>query len=489
MRTTEPLSPPGPSLSPRARRASRKKQGFALLLSLVAIAILSILVTDLHETTGMSFSAATAERDQLRAEYLARSGVNLTRMLIGQEKNLRQLLAMPYQLVLKRPPPQLPIWKFANALLRPFEDYDGSKEDVASLGIDLDRTEGLGKLDGTFEVDASAENGKININDPRMQELAVGQANVAGLFYSLLGGYMPSPNKYDPLFSKFDEKGRLTTRLDVIANVIDWWDMDGQKVAFDPLLSTVQNQGGEDAEYYRSQVEPYAIKNAPFDTMEELRLVQGMTDDIWATFVEPDVEDPSRRQLTVYGLSRVNPNEAEPQVLLARICTFKEVRNQPLCSDQSGIEPRKFITLLTTARAIANGVPWFSRSSDFIKFITGAQDSLYSMLASLLGGGGRGGLGGAAAGGGAPAAAPAALAASSPLLFTPLIIKDQEVMAAMRRTFGTTGYIFTIDVTGRAGNAQRRIRAVINTDPKWTPPKPNAGKLPPLGIFAYYRLD
>jgi len=59
----------------------------------------------------------------------------------------------------------------------------------------------------------------------------------------------------------------------------------------------------------------------------------------------------------------------------------------------------------------------------------------------------------------------------------------------MRRTFSTTGYQFTIEVTGRSGSAQRRIRAVINTDPQWTPPKPNAGKLPPLGIFAYYRLD
>ncbi len=462
-------------------RRARAKQGFALLLSLIAIAILSILVTDLHETTGISFSAATAERDQLRAEYLAKSGVNLTRMLIGQEKNLRQLLAAPYQLLLKRPPPQLPIWRFANTLLKPFADFDASKSEVIGAGFDADRAEGLGKLEGTFEVAACAENGKINVNDPRVQDLAAGQANVAGLLYSLLGGYQPSPNKYDPLFSQFDEKGRLTSRLDLISSVLDWWDQDGQRAAFDPVLGAVQNQGGEDTDYYREQADPYTIKNAPFDTLEELRLVRGMTDDVWATFVEPDLEDPTRRQVTIYGQTRVNPNEAEPQVILARLCTFKTARESPLCADL--MESTKFITLLSTARMLANGVPWFSRGSDFVNFVTG-QGTLYEMLSSLLGGGtgGKSTSGGASLLGGTSGG-------KSGLLFTPLVMKDQDELKTMRQTFGTSGYLFTIDVTGHSGNSQRKIRAVINIDANWTPPPPNAGKLPPLGVFAYYRLD
>ena len=64
-----------------------------------------------------------------------------------------------------------------------------------------------------------------------------------------------------------------------------------------------------------------------------------------------------------------------------------------------------------------------------------------------------------------------------------------EAARNMRRMFATTGYQFTIDVTGHSGSSQRHIRAVINIDPQWSPPKPNAGKLPPLGIFAYYRID
>lgn len=465
---------------------NKKQQGFALLLSLIAIAVLAILVTDLHETTGMSFSAATAERDQLRAEYLAKSGVNLTRMLIGQEKNVRQLMSGFYQMAFQRPPPQLPVWKFADALLAPFENFNGSKEDVAEAGIDVERTEGLGNMHGTFTVASAAENGKVNVNDPRLQDLASSQASVATLFFGLMGGYQPSPNKYDPLFSELDEKGRVTSRLDLINNVIDWWDADQSRANFDPVLSTVTTTGAEDDDFYKSQPEPYLIRNAPFDTLEELRLVRGMSDDIWATFVEPDVDDPASRQVSIYGMAKTNPNEAQPNVILARLCSFQQVRDQPLCTDPNGAEPLKFINLIMTARMLSGGAPFFSRAADFMNFVTGAPNSLYTMLQSLLGGGGTGGGAssmstGPSLGGGS--------SASSSLLFTPLKITNPDVAAEMRKTFGTSGFIFTIEVTGTSGTAQRRIRAVINTDPRWTPPKPNAGKLPPLGVFAYYRLD
>jgi len=466
-------------------RKKGKREGFALLLALIAIAILSILVTDLHETTGMSFSAAIAERDQLRAEYLAKSGINLTRMLIGQERNMRQLLAAPYQLMLKRPPPQLPVWKFADALLSPFANYEASKVDVSESGVDVGKIEGLGDVHGTFEVRATVENGKINVNDVRLQDQARSQAHVGVQLYGLIGGYSPSPNKYDPLFSMSDDKGQVVSRLDLISNIVDWWDLDEQRAVYDPVLFVSNSGGAEDSSFYRAQPEPYRTKNAPFDTLEELRLVHGMTDDLWATFVEPDVDDVDARQLTIYGASRINPNEGDPGLILSRICTFVEIRSQPLCADPAGVEALKFINLLSTARMLASGVPWFSRSTDFINFVTGKPDSLYSMLQSLLGGGAPGGGGG----GGAAASPMAGGGQSSTLLFTPLVITEEWVVKSMRSAFSTSGNVFTIEVTGRAGNAQRRIRAVINTDPKWTPPPPNAAKLPPLGVFAYYRLD
>jgi general secretion pathway protein K len=445
---------------------------------LIALTLLSILVTDLHETTSMSFSAATAQRDQLRAELMAKSGLNLTRMLIGQEKNVRQLLNGPFQLMTGSPAPQLPVWRFANALLRPFADFEAAKIDMFDTGVDVEHAEGLGHQIGTFEVRACAESGKINVNDPRMQDLSVSQAHVSTQLYGMFGGYLPSPNKYDPLFMQYDAKGRLTTRFDLIANIIDWWDEDQARAEFDPLLHVMRPGGAEDVDFYRDLPEPYMIKNAPFDTLEELRLVRGMSDDIWATFVEPDVDNPDARQVTVWGGSRLNPNEADPMLILSRVCTMEEIRDQLLCNDPSGMEPMKFVQLLSTIRMLTqNQVPLFSRAGDFTNFVLGKDGSLYDKLKKVFGGGG-GGLGALMGGG-----------AGGSLMFKPPVLTNPAIEPGFKKAFSTTGYVFTLEVTGKAGTAQRRIRAVVNTDAKWTPPKPNAGKPPPLGVFAYYRLD
>jgi hypothetical protein len=119
-------------------------------------------------------------------------------------------------------------------------------------------------------------------------------------------------------------------------------------------------------------------------------------------------------------------------------------------------------------KQLSYGIPFFSRSSDFINFVTGKPDGLYGQLASLLEGMGQG-----------------------TMLFTPMTLPQdsKDLTRRMRRMFGTTARLITIESTGTVGHSTRRIRTVINTDEKWTPPPPNAGKLPPLGVFSYYRID
>ena len=77
-----------------------------------------------------------------------------------------------------------------------------------------------------------------------------------------------------------------------VAAVIDWWDEDEQRTLFDPGAAKVNSSGREDDIYGRF-AEPYRIKNAPFDSLDELRMVRGFTDDFWATFVEPDRTPPN----------------------------------------------------------------------------------------------------------------------------------------------------------------------------------------------------
>jgi general secretion pathway protein K len=476
--------------APRIAAKGQKQEGFALLLSVIALTILAVLVADLHETTGTSFAAAIAERDQLRAEYLAKSGVNLTRMLIAQERPLRVMVDMIFKMIAPgRPTPQIPVWQYADAILRPFADFDSSKEDAAGAGFDLDLSEGLGKTGGTFEILATAENGKVNLNDPRLADAEQSKKYVATLLSQLI-----APAKYDPLFSALDDKGRTHSRADLVANVIDWWDLDEQRTSYDPTLNTVQSSGGEDADYYRGLSDPYTLKGGPYDTLEELRLVRGMSDDIWAAIIEPDLEDPNSRTVTIWGglSSGVNVNEAAPAVLLTRICSFAELRAQPLCGDVTGGEAAKFSALIGLLRNFK--VPAFGARSDFTNFLKGAPVGLMAQVVKLMSGGmgAMFGIGGGTPSGGAQSSGgqngqPAYH--FQPLKFPPPVPNGINVEEELKRTFTTSSKIFTIEAIGRVGRAQKRIRTVVNMDDKWTAPKPNAAQAPPLGVFSYYRVE
>lgn len=439
-------------------RASKREQGVALVVVMSTIAILAVMLADMHENTSTEFAIATTQRDQLRAEYMAKSGLNLTRLLVKEEPQIRQTVAPLYQMLLGRTPPQLPVWAMANEILQPFCDYESSRETATSAGLDLGAAKGMGELPGTCEILALAENSKINLNDPLLRDGDQARRSVAMQFFAMVGGYQ-SPSPYDPLFDRADAHGDFTTRLDMVSALVDWWDIDTERTIFDPGAAEIASAGSED-DMYRGLEDPYRVKNAPFDSLEELRLVRGMTDDFWATFVEPDPDDPRTRNVTIYGSGSVNPNEAPPEVLLARVCSFLE--GQSLCTDP--VEAAKFIQLVRTVRAMFP-IPFFSTSGNFLDFIQGrgGPRELYPMLSAMLG-------------------------PDHPLLFAPVSI-PQNLAADMDQSFVTAARILTVESIGYVGRARVRIRTVMNFHDRWTPPPPNAGAMPPLGIYHHYRID
>jgi len=443
----------------RRRDPKRPRRGLALVLSMTAVAILATLLADMHENTGTAFAVAVNARDRLQAEYVAKSGLDLTRLLVGQEPQLRALVNPFYQVVFGRPPPMLPVWTIADDVIIPFCDPERAEAAGATAGLSFRRSEGLEPLPGTCEILSFAENAKLNLNDPLNLDGDQAKKNVATQLYALMGGYLGENDPYAPLFSGRDPDGNFTDRQTVVTALIDWWDPDTNRTAFDPGALEVSSAGSEE-DVYQTFDDPYRIKNAPFDSLEEMRLVRGMGDDVWSTFIEPNPEDPTSRKVTIYGSGSVNPNEAPPEVLLARLCSY--VDDQPLCTDP--LEAAKFINLLNTARALFP-IPFFTRVNDFLTFLEGGGGprDLYPMLQGLLGEG-------------------------HPLLFTPLQL-PQEQRTEIDNRFVTAARILTIQSTGVVGRTRVRIQAVVNFHDRWTPPPPNAGRLPSLGVFHHYRVD
>ena len=441
------------------RRISKKKRekqnGIALVMAMTTIAILGVMLADMHETTATAFAVSTAERDALRAEYMAKGALNLTRLLVAKEPEIRRFVNPIYQAMVGRPAPQLPVWRFANELIDPFCNEEGSQNPD---GFDLGLVEGLEALPGGCEVVAVAENSKVNLNNPLFSGGDQAKDSVALQLFALMGGHQ-SPSAYDALFQNFDADGQSTQRNDIVSALIDWWDLDSLRTDFDPGEGKTQSGGAED-DFYQRLDDPYQVKNAPFDSLQELRLIRGFGDDFWSTFIEPSPNDPRLRAVTIYASGLVNANESPPQVLLARLCSF--VGQTSLCSDP--LESLKFAQLLNTVRALLP-IPLFSRSSDFIAFVEGkgGDRGLFAMLQGQLG-------------------------EDNELMFTPIEIPS-EMRSNVTRGFTTGARIFNIVATGYAGRAKVKLDAIVNFHARWTPPPPNAGRMPGLGILHYYRVD
>lgn len=442
-------------------RRGRSQEGVALIIAITTVAILAVMLADMHETTGTAFAVSTSQRDSLQAEYMAKSALNLTRLLIGKEPEVRRFVDPMYRAATGRPAPQLPIWNFVDQILSPFCTPEDQRDTLMQLGVDFGDTVGFDALPGECHVVAVSENGKINVNDPLFLDGDRARNAVATQLFSLTGGYLPE-SPYDALFTEEDETGTLTTRIDLVSAVIDWWDRDIQRTDFDPGAGETRTggTGTEDDSFYQLREDGYRNKNAPFDSIQELRLVRGFTDDFWATFVEPVPNDPASRVLTIYASGLVNINEATPQVLLGRVCAHAP--ESTLCVDP--LESLKFTQILSTVRSLIP-IPLFSQPNDFINFVEGrgGPQDLYSMLVSFLGEG-------------------------SELLFTPIVIPEEE-KTELARSLATSAKIFTIVATGLVGHSQVRIESVVNFHERWVPPPPNTGRMSGLGVLHYYRVN
>jgi general secretion pathway protein K len=330
-----------------------------------AIAVMIVMLAEFQDDAGAEFASATATRDGVQAEYFGRSAVNLSRLLIAAEPTMRQAIA-PLFMLMKQKPPQLPVWVYADRILAAFNDKESSQDFAGLAGVDLSLGKNLGLKGGRFEVVAIDEDAKINVNAGGSNEIA--HIRLAKQLMSRM-----APIQYNPLFEQRDSTGNYNDRLTVCGAILDWADPDQQLYSCD-VTSAPSSNAVEDA-WYQLLARPYRRKNAPFDSLEELHMVRGITDDFWATFVDPDPTDPRKREMTVWGQGAVNVNTANPATLYALVCSGAP--QAELCTDPSQMQ--LFVMGVTMAQGITMGMPLFGSPGDFIATVKGQ-----GMLGPLL---------------------------------------------------------------------------------------------------------
>lgn len=224
------------------KRAARNERGIALLAVLLGIALMTLIVVNFSTSATLGYLSAANQVNELRAEYLARSAVAVGLGLLAQDTLIDSQSKQPYDALTD-------VW----AVPFPPMQVDGG---TVSLSIvDCAR-----KLDINELVNPS--NGAVN------EEF---EQRLIRLFQIL---------NVDP---------------SIIPAIVDWIDPD-----------SIDSPGGAEMDYYMQLIPPYAPRNAPMPTIGDLKLIKGVTSQVFNTL---------RPFLTVMPEMQVNVNTAPPQVL------------------------------------------------------------------------------------------------------------------------------------------------------------------------------
>ena len=383
---------------------SDRQRGVALILALAAIAILSIFSLEFTYTSRVAVKTSNYVEAEIEAHLHARAAVELAALVIGSNDIVESLIGK-FAGMMGGKKPQINIGAYACEFVNAF-----CKGEMSMMGIslvDLKRNPGASLAHGTCGCTSTDDDGRVNVN--RVNSLGEKQA-VFDTLYKVL-----QRNDGETQFGELDKE-----MAQLALNIIDWADADQRKTDIDPTSrKLLESQGAEGAAYARRGGK---IKDAPFDTTEEVRMVDGVTDAIWCKL---------RKQLTVYHTEKLNVNTANIEVIKALIC--KNLANplfeKNICGlgfEKSTLVPvdviGQYIEVCRTLKKMMFSPP-FATPQAFLQF--------FPKVATALG----------------------------PLGAQQLQINPQRMLDDI----GTTGKIVRIEAYGTSGKVQKKITALLDT--------------------------
>lgn len=213
------------------RKNKDSENGIVLIVVIIIIALLTILVSDLIYFTQIDREISGNTIDEVKARYIAKSGVHVAAgTLKGQ----------------------------------PLEDLS---ELTSTLASDNENSSGFWAIsvpffpvgDGSVSVTVVDERAKINLNALVNQSTNLIDQQVLTEITELFK------------FLEVDE----TKSERFIASLTNWTDREVKGSQND------QNSSGANAGFYTSQANPYTIKDGSLDSVQEIRLIDGMDEEFY----------------------------------------------------------------------------------------------------------------------------------------------------------------------------------------------------------------
>ncbi len=297
------------------------------MMVLGSLLILTTLAVEFAYNTHVAYEIASSERERLQSYYLARSGMNLIRLELKVENQLRSQYGELLQSISGSGVTSDPLCKqlpLSTGLLKGVTSgallggEEGGEEESGEEGEpekkeeevpeeSVPEQEGFFTFRGDFEVSCDSEERKINLNvfrnfppltaDTTAPVLPVtatppGAAPSAPAVSAASATQMYEDTK-NVLFALMSQKdfepifeGKPDEIRKVVNHIADWADRDDQ------VNEAGGMAGGPEESDYSGEAYHYKVKNGKYASVAELLLVAGVGDDLYRK-LEP--------QVTVYG--------------------------------------------------------------------------------------------------------------------------------------------------------------------------------------------
>jgi general secretion pathway protein K len=247
----------------------------------VSVAVLTALAVDLAYESRVSLRIAANARDELRASYLARSGVTLSRLVLSFQPDSGPAAAAAAAGIQI---PRFQIWRMVPV-----------GTDLAAALFPATAAVGAASGEGrapSFEATIDDEATKVNAQLEGFAKTGDRKlwAQVRALYQLICDA------RWDPLFDREDASGQRNTREDVLVHLRDWVDdenpprttglvpFSGAHCAGIPAVVPFEDAFGDENQPYDRGDDRYRAKNNRMDSLDELYLVAGIGDAFMAAF-------------------------------------------------------------------------------------------------------------------------------------------------------------------------------------------------------------
>lgn len=260
--------------NPLEPKFSRK--GVALLLAMTSLLLMVFISAELAKDSAIEYVVNTQEVKRLRAYYAAKNSLEIALLRV---KIFQSASRLPLPDGFKSQLDQL--WQFPLEWPLPVA--------ALSTGLaqeEMQETTQEALFDGAFIQQIQDEGSKFDINDlasPSKSLREVSKKQLLTIFQSKL--------ESDEVF----RQNYQNFRFEELINRIQDWMSD----------KNTSDNGGDKREPFRPLGEGYP-PNRGFRTIDELRLVPGMTEEFYQILAP---------QITIYGMKAINPNTANEKVL------------------------------------------------------------------------------------------------------------------------------------------------------------------------------